>query len=151
MTSSPRRTSNPLCLHFPRLRGLLGDEERGDGGEESRSAGGDLEQWLEYFPIGKNKLIHHLPHLQVAVWRCPAPTRLFPTRQEPNGGADPEELVVEVDRLEQKAASLDRVLDEQRDGLLCGGRRHGSQGDEGIEGERMCSAAAQCENRSKVE
>ncbi|EAY82793.1 hypothetical protein OsI_37999 [Oryza sativa Indica Group] len=60
-----------------------------------------------------------------------------------------------VDWLEQKArASLDRVLDEQRDGiwklnakasgavsiwLLRGGRMHGNQGDEGIEGERMCS------------
>lgn len=44
--------------------------------------------------------------------------RLLPTRQEPDGGVDPEELVAMVDWLEQKArASLDRVLDEQRDGI----------------------------------
>uniref|UniRef100_J3MQD4 Uncharacterized protein n=1 Tax=Oryza brachyantha TaxID=4533 RepID=J3MQD4_ORYBR len=40
-----------------------------------------------------------------------------PSRQEPGGGADPVELAAEVTRLEQKAASLGRVLEEQRDGI----------------------------------
>nr|XP_015630214.1 uncharacterized protein LOC107280394 isoform X2 [Oryza sativa Japonica Group] len=36
-----------------------------------------LEQWLEYCPREENKFTHHLPHLQVAVWRRPHPTCLF--------------------------------------------------------------------------
>uniref|UniRef100_A0A0E0CFW1 Uncharacterized protein n=1 Tax=Oryza meridionalis TaxID=40149 RepID=A0A0E0CFW1_9ORYZ len=77
-------------------------------------------------PGRENKLTHHLPYLQVAVWHRPPPTRpffqftgvcrrLLPTRQEPDGGGNPEELVAEVDLLERKAATLDRVLNEQCD------------------------------------
>uniref|UniRef100_I1QFP2 RING-type domain-containing protein n=1 Tax=Oryza glaberrima TaxID=4538 RepID=I1QFP2_ORYGL len=90
-----------------------------------------LEQWLEYCPGGKKKLT--CPICKQPCGAAHPPTRLFfqstgacptqtasssPSRHEPtDGGADREELAAEVARLEQKAASLGRVLDEQRDGI----------------------------------
>ncbi|KAL5221580.1 hypothetical protein ABZP36_026293 [Zizania latifolia] len=87
-----------------------------------------LEQWLEYCPGGKKKLT--CPICKQPCGAAYPPTRLFfqstgscptqacsPSRQGANGGADPDELAAEVARLEQKAASLGRVLEEQRDGI----------------------------------
>jgi TRAF-interacting protein len=90
-----------------------------------------LEQWLEYCPGGKKKLT--CPICKQPCGAAHPPTRLFfqstgacptqtasssPSRHEPtDGGADRDELAAEVARLEQKAASLGRVLDEQRDGI----------------------------------
>jgi TRAF-interacting protein len=82
-----------------------------------------LEQWLEYCPGGKKKgtcpICKHPcsaahPSTRLFFQSTGAcPTQACPSSQE----ADPEELAAEVARLEQKAASLDRVVEEQRDGI----------------------------------
>ncbi|XP_062196064.1 uncharacterized protein LOC133899133 [Phragmites australis] len=86
-----------------------------------------LEQWLEYSPGGKKKLT--CPICKQPCGAAHPPTRLFfqstgacptqacPSSQDASEGADPEALAAEVARLEQKAASLGRVLEEQRDGI----------------------------------
>ncbi|XP_051201282.1 uncharacterized protein [Lolium perenne] len=85
-----------------------------------------VEQWLEYCPGAGGKKKGTCPICKRACGASHPPTRLFfqstgacPTQASPRSsqGADPEALAAEVARLEQKAASLGRVLDEQRDGI----------------------------------
>ncbi|GJN39674.1 hypothetical protein PR202_gb28807 [Eleusine coracana subsp. coracana] len=86
-----------------------------------------LEQWLEYCPGGKKK--GTCPICKHPCGAAHPPTRLFfqstgacptqacPSSQNASKGADPEELAAEVTRLEQKAVSLARIIEEQRDGI----------------------------------
>uniref|UniRef100_A0A0D9X4F9 RING-type domain-containing protein n=1 Tax=Leersia perrieri TaxID=77586 RepID=A0A0D9X4F9_9ORYZ len=86
-----------------------------------------VQQWLEYCPGGKKKLT--CPICKQPCGAAHPPTRLFfpstggcstqasPSRQGGDSGADAEELAVEVARLENKAAALGRVVEEQRDGI----------------------------------
>jgi hypothetical protein len=86
-----------------------------------------LEQWLEYCPGGKKK--GTCPICKHPCGAAHPPTRLFfqstgacptrtcPSSQDASEGSDPDELASEVTRLEQKAASLGRVVEEQRDGI----------------------------------
>ncbi|KAL6659314.1 hypothetical protein ACP70R_003354 [Stipagrostis hirtigluma subsp. patula] len=87
-----------------------------------------LEQWLEYCPGGKKKLTCPICKQPCGASRPPTrlffqstgacPTQACPSPQDsPEGGADPEALAAEVARLEQKAASLGKTLEEQRDGI----------------------------------
>jgi TRAF-interacting protein len=85
-----------------------------------------VEQWLEYCPGAGGKKKGTCPICKRACGPSHPPTRLFfqstgacPTQASPGSpqGADPEALAAEVARLEQKASSLGRVLDEQRDGI----------------------------------
>ncbi|KQJ95425.1 uncharacterized protein LOC100821625 isoform X2 [Brachypodium distachyon] len=92
-----------------------------------------LEQWLEYCPSvgaggGKTKKGGTCPICKSACGGAHPPTRLFfqstgtcltqaASPASPSQEADPEALAAEVARLEQKAASLGRTLDEQRDGI----------------------------------
>ncbi|KAG8059970.1 hypothetical protein GUJ93_ZPchr0002g24088 [Zizania palustris] len=86
-----------------------------------------LEQWQEYC-LGGKKLT--CPICKQPCGAAYSPTCLFfqstgvcPTQACPssqqgaNGGVDRDELAAEVARLEQKSASLSRVLEEQRDGI----------------------------------
>ncbi|KAG0522480.1 hypothetical protein BDA96_07G040800 [Sorghum bicolor] len=85
-----------------------------------------LEQWLEYCPGGKKK--RTCPICKQACGAAHPPTRLYfsstgtcPTQACPSspgnasGGADPAALAAEVARLEHKAASLGKVVEEQRE------------------------------------
>ncbi|CAO2210156.1 unnamed protein product [Urochloa humidicola] len=86
-----------------------------------------LEQWLEYCPGGKKK--RTCPVCKQACGAAHPPTRLYfqstgtcptqacPASPDGPGRPDPEALAAEVARLEQKAASLGRVVEEQRDGI----------------------------------
>lgn len=86
-----------------------------------------LEQWLEYCPGGKKK--RTCPVCKQPCGAAHPPTRLYfqstgacPTQAEPASqdapaGPDPEALAAELARLEQKAASLGKVVEEQRDGI----------------------------------
>ncbi|CAL4996703.1 unnamed protein product [Urochloa decumbens] len=83
-----------------------------------------LEQWLEYCPGGKKK--RTCPVCKQACGAAHPPTRLYfqstgtcPTQATgpASPGPDPEAVAAEVARLEQKAASLGRVVEEQRDGI----------------------------------
>ncbi|KAJ1267254.1 hypothetical protein BS78_07G042700 [Paspalum vaginatum] len=86
-----------------------------------------LDQWLEYCPGGKKK--RTCPVCKQPCGAAHPPTRLYfqstgacptqacPSPQHASGGADAEALAGEVARLEQKAASLGRVVDEQREGI----------------------------------
>ncbi|PUZ50103.1 hypothetical protein GQ55_6G032800 [Panicum hallii var. hallii] len=86
-----------------------------------------LEQWLEYCPGGKKK--RTCPVCKQPCGAAHPPTRLYfqstgacptqadPTSQDAPGGPDPEALAAELARLEQKASSLGRVVEEQRDGI----------------------------------
>ncbi|PAN33603.1 hypothetical protein PAHAL_6G032700 [Panicum hallii] len=86
-----------------------------------------LEQWLEYCPGGKKK--RTCPVCKQPCGAAHPPTRLYfqstgacptqadPTSQDAPGGPDPEALATELARLEQKASSLGRVVEEQRDGI----------------------------------
>uniref|UniRef100_A0ACD5ZV32 Uncharacterized protein n=1 Tax=Avena sativa TaxID=4498 RepID=A0ACD5ZV32_AVESA len=85
-----------------------------------------VEQWLEYCPGAGGKKKGTCPICKRACGASHPPTRLFfqstgacPTQASSGSSqdADPEALAAEVARLEQKAASLGRVLDEQRDGI----------------------------------
>ncbi|KAI4964166.1 hypothetical protein ZWY2020_006954 [Hordeum vulgare] len=85
-----------------------------------------LEQWLEYCPSAGGKKKGKCPICKQACGASHPPTRLFfqstgacPTQAPPSSSqdADPEELAAEVARLEQKASSLGRALEEQRDGI----------------------------------
>ncbi|KAF0900408.1 hypothetical protein E2562_031595 [Oryza meyeriana var. granulata] len=122
----------PACGHvFHALWFPLPSPPKSDffsSSSSNRSGNGSLEQWLEYCPGGKKKLT--CPICKQPCGAAHPPTRLYfqstgacptqacsPSRQEPDGGADPEELAAEVARLEQKAASLGKVLEEQRDGI----------------------------------
>ncbi|CAO2189806.1 unnamed protein product [Urochloa humidicola] len=87
-----------------------------------------LEQWLEYCPGGKKK--RTCPVCKQACGAAHPPTRLYfqstgtcptqaggPASPDGPGGPDPEALAAELSRLEQKATSLGRVVEEQRDGI----------------------------------
>ncbi|KAF8712889.1 hypothetical protein HU200_028667 [Digitaria exilis] len=86
-----------------------------------------LEQWLEYCPGGKKK--RTCPVCKQACGAAHPPTRLYfqstgtcptqacPSSQDGPGGPDPEVVAAELARLEQKAASLGKVVEEQRDGI----------------------------------
>ncbi|CAM0911275.1 unnamed protein product [Alopecurus aequalis] len=85
-----------------------------------------VEQWMEYCPGAGGKKKGTCPICKRPCGASHPPTRLFfqstgacPTQASPGStqDADPEALAAEVARLEQKAASLGRVLDEQRDGI----------------------------------
>lgn len=85
-----------------------------------------VEQWLEYCPGAGGKKKGTCPICKRACGASHPPTRLFfqstgacPTQASPRSSqdADQEALAAEVARLEQKASSLGRVLDEQRDGI----------------------------------
>ncbi|GJN12450.1 hypothetical protein PR202_ga30729 [Eleusine coracana subsp. coracana] len=86
-----------------------------------------LEQWLEYCPGGKKKGtcpickhpcgVAHPPTRLFFQSTGACPTQACPSSQNASEGADPEELAAEVTRLEQKAVSLARVIEEQRDGI----------------------------------
>ncbi|CAO2164425.1 unnamed protein product [Urochloa humidicola] len=87
-----------------------------------------LEQWLEYCPGGKKK--RTCPVCKQACGAAHPPTRLYfqstgacptqaggPASPDGPGGPDPEALAAELARIEQKAASLGKVVEEQRDGI----------------------------------
>ncbi|CAO2176497.1 unnamed protein product [Urochloa humidicola] len=87
-----------------------------------------LDQWLEYCPGGKKK--RTCPVCKQACGAAHPPTRLYfqstgtcptqaggPASPDGPGGPDPEALAAELARLEQKAASLGKVVEEQRDGI----------------------------------
>ena len=86
-----------------------------------------LEQWLEYCPGGKKK--RTCPVCKQPCGAAHPPTRLYfqstgacptqadPASQDAPAGPDPEALAAELARLEQKAASLGKVVEEQRDGI----------------------------------
>ncbi|XP_062191656.1 uncharacterized protein LOC133895384 [Phragmites australis] len=86
-----------------------------------------LEQWLEYCPGGKKKLTcpickqpcgaAHPPTRLFFQSTGACPTQAFPSSQDTSEGADREALAAEVAQLEQKAASLGRMIEEQRDGI----------------------------------
>ncbi|KAM3211252.1 hypothetical protein ACQJBY_064816 [Aegilops geniculata] len=85
-----------------------------------------VEQWLEYCPSAGGKKKGKCPICKQACGASHPPTRLFfqstgacPTQAPPSSShdADPEALAEEVARLEQKASSLGKVLEEQRDGI----------------------------------
>ncbi|CAO2168021.1 unnamed protein product [Urochloa humidicola] len=87
-----------------------------------------LDQWLEYCPGGKKK--RTCPVCKQACGAAHPPTRLYfqstgacptqaggPASPDGPGGPDPEALAAELARIEQKAASLGKVVEEQRDGI----------------------------------
>ncbi|RLN05261.1 hypothetical protein C2845_PM13G03020 [Panicum miliaceum] len=86
-----------------------------------------LDQWLGYCPGGKKK--RTCPVCKQPCGAAHPPTRLYfqstgacptqadPASQDAPGGPDREALAAELARLEQKAASLGRVVEEQRDGI----------------------------------
>ncbi|KAL6857052.1 hypothetical protein ACP4OV_018434 [Aristida adscensionis] len=123
--SSPSPQSLPFLATFlvPILRQWLRYGSR---------FGASLEQWLEYCPGGKTKKKLTCPMCKQPCGAAHPPTRLFfqstgacpasqpcPSSQDSPGGAgaDPEALAAEVARLEQKAVSLGKTLEEQRDGI----------------------------------
>ncbi|BAH95632.1 Os12g0283300, partial [Oryza sativa Japonica Group] len=168
----------PLCPHFPRFRGHLGDGggKFGSAGRESRLPYPGLEQWLEYCPEGgisslitcgpapsaSSHVVSHTPNPSlIPVQRsvsCPTQVASYPRGRSPMVGLTRKSSSPWLTGWSRRPAppstgcstSSATVSGSSMLRLLRGGRMHGNQGDEGIEGERMCSTAAQCENRSKI-